>query len=213
MLGGFRAFEYDPKAKFKSSLAANGTVTWSRHTLSDSEDGSKACLKIEFPNIDWTAIQAVYGWAALQYQAWARGSITVRGSQPQTFLLYSDHVLEFWVDDEPYFGGDYYAYRNAPLVLHLPPGAHRLDVRLVRDVRIMGAVGQPTITVNLEVKPASGKLVLADKVLISDVVDGRLASPYCSVTVRNEGLVPVEVIMTDSPAVRTLYCVCHSCRD
>lgn len=37
-----------------------------------------------------------------------------------------DHVIEFWIDDQSYFGGDLYAFRKAPLVLDLSPGEHKI---------------------------------------------------------------------------------------
>ncbi|KAL9005709.1 MAG: hypothetical protein Q9188_001522 [Gyalolechia gomerana] len=120
------------------------------------------------------------GFIGLQYQAWARGTLTVDGDKERTVVLYTDHVLEFWVDDEHHFGGDFYAYRKAPLVLHLQPGKHKIDVRIVRDVRAMGAVGEPTAV--------DGSL------LLPDLVEGRLATSLGSISVRNEDKNWIEVI-------------------
>ncbi|KAL8831473.1 MAG: hypothetical protein Q9191_000845 [Dirinaria sp. TL-2023a] len=101
--------------------------------------------------------------------------------------MYTDYVLEFWIDDKPHFGGDFYAHRNAPLVLHLDPGDHKLDVRLIRDVRAFGANDEPTIELELRCERSKSHLTLdADKMLVADIVDGVLASSFASVPVRNE---------------------------
>lgn len=202
--GGFRALEYDTASRFKSSLAANGTVGWALLDASDIEhghNGARASLEVAFP-VDWIFLQAVYGWAALQYQAWARTEVLVTADIAQTVVLYTDHVLEFWVDGEHHFGGDFYAYREAALVLHLQPGRHILDLRLLRDVRVMGGTGDPTIQIAVELKVVSGVLELAkDELLVSDVVDGRLASPYASLAVRNNALESVEIVGIHAPDV------------
>ena len=146
-------------------------------------------LTIDFPGVDWPFLQSVYGWAALQYQAWARGYLNIATDSPQSVLLFSDHVLEFFVDDVHYFGGDFYAYRRAPLVLHLKPGIHKLDIRLARDVRAMGGIGEPMVNVKLKVEIANGGLAIVEQKLhVSDMLNETLASPFSSVPVRNEGL-------------------------
>lgn len=119
----------------------------------------------------------------------------------QSLLLYTDNVLEFWIDDEPYFGGDVYAYRNAPLLLQLAPGHHKIDVRLIYDVRAMGVQGDPTVETILHIQQSRSSLAVDErKLMISDVVNGVLASNLACVPVRNAstkgleiwGVVPVE---------------------
>jgi hypothetical protein len=170
--------------------------------------GAKVSLSFGFANVDWTFLQSVYGWAALQWQAWARGEIFISGDATQTVTLYTDSILEYAVDGVRTFGGDFYSFRKAPLVLHLEPGKHVIDLRLVRDVRAMGGVGSPTIDANLEARLVPGDLIAASgetrvvpsdlevsdsRVIVADVVDGRLASPHGTVTVRNNGKEWVEV--------------------
>ena len=152
---------------------------------------------MHFPNVDWESLKSIYGWPALQYQAWARGSLVLQCEQ--TLVLYTDNVLEFWVDDKPYFGGDFYAYRNAPLVLRLDPGEHKVDVRLIRDVRAFGANDEPMIELELRCERSKGYLILdADKMLVSDIVEGVLASPFASVPVRNASQTWIDIRGIDS---------------
>ncbi|KAF2462360.1 hypothetical protein BDY21DRAFT_12635 [Lineolata rhizophorae] len=195
--GGFRSLDFDDEAAFRSSLPSNGLVFWStvEVELSDVDNaGVAALLTVAFPEIDWSFLQTVYGWAATQFQAWARGEIVHEGPSALPVVLFSDRIIEFWVDGKSYFGGDFYAYRRAPVVLHLEPGRHRLDVRLVRDVRAMGGIGEPSIQVEMQLQPAAGGFELAeDGILMSAAVTGKLVSPWASVSVRNSGLSDLEI--------------------
>lgn len=162
---------------------------------------------VNFPNIDWQLLQSVYGWAALQYQAWARGHLTIAASSTQSILLYTDNVLEFWVDDEQYFGGDYYAYRRAPLVLHLDPGSHNVDIRLIRDVRVMGGIGEPKTLIRLKAESSNGSLLpMGQKALIPDIANGVLASPFASVPVCNQGQNSIHILDIMTSLVCPSYC-------
>lgn len=114
-------------------------------------------------------------------------------------VLYTDHVLEFWVDDERYFGGDFYAFRRAPLVLHLQPGEYRVDVRIVRDVRVMGGVGEPTVHIALEAEISGGGLKFGVRTLVlPDLVGGRLAGTLGSVDLRNDEREWIDVLEIQS---------------
>ena len=203
--GGFRALAYDNGRTYPSSLAPNGQVSWSTHQLKDSSsaaDVAEASLVVAFPNIDWRSLQCVYGWAALQHQAWARGQLNITANSARSILFYADNVLEFWIDDSHHFGGDYYAYRRAPVVLHLHPGSHNVDIRLVRDVRVVGGTGEPNILIKLKAESSNGSLVLiGQKALIPDIVDGVLASSFASVPVRNEGQKTIDILDINTRAV------------
>jgi hypothetical protein len=144
--------------------------------------------------VDWDFLKTIYGWSAVQYQAWARGELIVGGKDTQHVILHTDAILEYRINDIHYFGGDYYSFRNAAPVLHLEPGSHRIDLRLVRDVRAFGGIVEPIVKVVVSVEQVSGRLDLAKPgILMSDVIDGRLATPYGSVTLRNSGTQDIEV--------------------
>ena len=196
--GGLRAPAYSHDTRYPSSLTPSGQVSWSTYQLesrSSSEDSAEATLIVGFPNIDWPLLQSVYGWAALQYQAWALGHLTIAANSTQSILFYTDNVLEFWVDDDHYFGGDFYAYRRAPLVLHLNPGSHNVDIRLIRDVRVMGGIGEPNTSIRLKATSSDSSLALsAQKALIPDITNGVLASPFASVPVINQGLDAIDIL-------------------
>ena len=189
-LGGFRSLQYDKDTSYHSSLGLNGSVHWSIFQASRkivNKEAIEVGLSVRFPEVDWKFLLSVYGWASLQYQAWARGWIEINARESQTIVLFTDSVLEFWIDDELFFGGDFYAYRRAPLVIRLEPGKHRFDVRLVRDVRAMGGVGEPAIDARLRIEVSSGGLTIGkDKLLLPDLANGKLAGSFASLPVRND---------------------------
>ena len=206
-LGGFRALEPDSRAEYRSSLAPNGLVSWSSQQLEThavDPTVAEAALTIDFPEVDWRFLQSVYGWATLQYQAWARGYLEISADLPQTITFYTDSVIEFWLDNKLYFGGDFYAYRRAPLVLQLAAGKHKVDIRLVRDVRVMGGIGVPNVLIKLKAEISNGTLAMVEqKLLVSDIVDGTLASPFASIPVRNEARGWVNILEIESLNVRS----------
>jgi hypothetical protein len=208
-LGGFRNLKYDPSAAFRSSLPVNGTAKWSvieAKQAASSPHSANASLSVGYDNVNWDFFKVVYGWAAVQYQAWARGELIVNGNETQHLILYTDAVIEFWIDDVHYFGGDAFTFRKAPPVLHLTPGTHTLNLRLWRDVRAFGGINEPTIDVLLEAQKASGTLELATPgILLSDIVDGRLASPLGSVALRNSGEDDIEVTAIEPLDVRIQF--------
>lgn len=189
-LGGFRSLQYNKDASYHSSLGLNGSVHWSilqAHSKIESKEAIEVVLSAGFPEIDWKFLLSIYGWASLQYQAWARGWIEINAKESRTIVLFTDGVLEFWIDDKLFFGGDFYAYRRAPLVIRLEPGKHRFDIRLVRDVRAMGGVGDPTIGARLRIDVSIGGLTTGkDKLLLPELVNGKLASSLASLSVRND---------------------------
>lgn len=205
-IGGFRSLQNDSSTWYHSSLAADGKVSWSSsvaNILSGDSESVAAVLKVEFPAIDWEWSRSIYGWAAFQYQAWARGNLIVDGVSTQSVILFTDNVLEFWVDDQLYFGGDFYAYRKAPLILHLDPGVHQIDIRLIRDVRVMGGNRDPSIQIKLEAQKSRGGLAVDSKPVIPDIVNGRLASNLASVYVRNEERSSIDILQVQSADVCT----------
>ncbi|KAL6705360.1 hypothetical protein ACN47E_007009 [Coniothyrium glycines] len=195
--GGFRNLTYDSNSTIRSSLPANGSATWNvtrAVQTSTTKTSASISLSVSFSNVDWKFLKQIYGWSAYQYQAWARGEIIVASNTTQHVILHTDAVLEYWVDDTHHFGGDYYSLRRAPPVLHLTPGIHKLDLRLVRDVRAFGGILEPTIDIVLDVRQVSGTLEPSKPGLfLSDVVDGKLASSVGSAYLRNSGEHDIEI--------------------
>lgn len=175
----------------------NGSVQWSttHANISSSSRGQvKAALNVSFAAVNWAFMQSVYGWSALQYQAWARGVLEVRGSQPQTIALFGDGLLEFLVDGEPYFGGDMFRYHRAPSLIKLTPGPHTLELRLTRDVRALGGLKNAIeVIVHAEMRGAEPITLDQDSLLVSELVNERIGSRWASINVQNNEEESVEI--------------------
>jgi hypothetical protein len=187
-IGGFHNLHFDEKDTFRSPLGINGTVSWQKvaSKSANTHASSSVKLTVNFPEVDWTTLRSVYGWAALQYQGWIRGSLEVRGASSRRVVLFTDNILEMWVNNDHVFGGDYYAFRRAPLIVTLSPGRNVIEIRLIREIRSMGAA-DATVTVTLEARIANNALhFLKEAAVLPDLVDGKLPSRFASVTVRNE---------------------------
>ncbi|KAF2216283.1 hypothetical protein CERZMDRAFT_33609 [Cercospora zeae-maydis SCOH1-5] len=195
--GGFPSLKYDEKAFFPSSLAVNGTVGWKlvSGNLTQPDNGHAGIgLLIDFNDIDWDGLRIVYGWAAYQWQAWLRGEIIVQPGTTKVLTLQTPQILEFVLDDIRYVGGDFYNHGRALPTLRLEPGHHRLDIRLVRDVRSMGGIERPSMQVRLALAGTWAglhpRLEPQGGILISDLLDfedgPRLSSPWASVVLRND---------------------------
>ncbi|KAJ5381043.1 uncharacterized protein N7496_003471 [Penicillium cataractarum] len=198
--GGFHNLPYDPNSTFNSALGTNGSVQWSttHANISRSSGGQvQAALNVSFPAVNWAFMQSVYGWSALQYQAWARGVLEIKGSQPQTIALFGDGLLEFLVDGESYFGGDMFRYHRAPSLIKLTPGHHTLELRLTRDVRALGGLRNAVeVIFHAELRGQEPITLDQDSLLVSELVNGRIGSPWASINVQNneEQLVEIKSI-------------------
>lgn len=134
----------------------------------------------------------------------ARGEIFIHPETDGPFALHTEGILELWIDNVHYFGGDFYQYGRAPVTLRLSPGLHRIDIRLVRDIRAFGAVGAPTVDVKLRLERSKGELEVlhgyGKNILMSEAVGGTfgpLASPFASITMRNDAETDVYVHRID----------------
>ena len=167
-------------------------------TVASLENPLTRDLKIEFPNTDWQSLQSVYGWAAFQWQGWARGCLKLNESKNRIVSFNVDNVLEFWVNDAHYFGGDYYAYQRQPVMLDLSPGKHRVDIRLIRDVRVMGGIGQPDLSIQLSIGFCPDTLIVDhDNSVFPEIVNGKLAGSYASIAVANLSCHVVNIYSVD----------------
>ncbi|KAL5335239.1 hypothetical protein BJX70DRAFT_401747 [Aspergillus crustosus] len=200
--GGFKNLSFDPEATFSSALATNGSVGWSlawANVTDGPGDQSRAELTVGFSEVDWKLLQSFYGWSALQYQAWCRGYLQVNSAKDQTVAVMTDGIMDIFIDGQRYFGGDFYSYRKAPLLLNLSPGEHIVDLRLIRDVRAMGGQDIPTISVVFEAEVRYELLTIDERnLLIPEVTGGTLGSTWASVNVQNNAAQWVEIVYLNS---------------
>ncbi|KKK16082.1 hypothetical protein ARAM_000727 [Aspergillus rambellii] len=203
--GGFSNLPYDEDAKFSSALAPNGTVQWGvlgANNTSPMPDQSRTELIVRFPEVDWTFLQSVYGWSALQYQAWVRGYLQLNELTHQTIAIFTDGILELIVDGKGHFGGDFYSYHSAPLILDLAPGEHVIELRLIRDVRAMGGLGEPTVQVVLEAEIRRESLSIDERsLLVPETTNRKLGSVQLSINVQSNVAECIQVLSVSSSEV------------
>ena len=188
--GGIRNVTYSKDTHYHSPLTANATVQWENHTYQTdfSEESAIVDLNLQYADVDWHFAQQIYGWSALQFQAWVVGELFWSGSVPQTALLYMANILELWFSDDHIFGGDFYGFRRAPVVVHLQPGINVVRVRLLGDIRSMGGGFPLDLRARLEIKIVHDLLAIDEHgVLLPDAIGGHFCSPFGSITVRNQG--------------------------
>ncbi|KAF9883033.1 hypothetical protein FE257_004316 [Aspergillus nanangensis] len=194
------SMSYDVNSAYNSALAINGTVKWRKIKADISESTSehaKARFNLSFPEIDWRHLQSVYGWPALQFQAWMRGYLRLEEAAVgnQTVALYVNGILEFSINGKRHFGGDFYGYRNTPTIINLPPGEHVIDIRLIRDVRASGGIGEPSLSPTFEAQ-IRRELVTVDKrsIMVPELSQGKLGSSWGSINVQNNMADNVEIL-------------------
>ncbi|KAL4788411.1 hypothetical protein BJX76DRAFT_315562 [Aspergillus varians] len=200
--GGFKNLSFDEKVGFTSPLATDGVVRWSlvwANITNSHPKRSRAELVIAFPQVDWKFLQSVYGWSALQYQAWVRGYLSLYDSAYEAVAISTDGILDLFIDGRRYFGGDFYSYRRAPLILSLTPGEHVVELRLIRDVRAIGGQAEPTINVVFETELRYSVLTIDERsILIPETTDWNLGSTWASVNVQSNVAEWLEILSLSS---------------
>lgn len=179
----------DDNIRYHSPLVKNATVTWERRFFDahKTENSASVELTIGYPDVDWQFSQKIYGWSAFQFQTWVKGELYNSLSSKQKVLLYTDNILEFWINDEHFFGGDFYAFRRAPAVVYLLPGVNIISVRLVGDVRAVGGAFPPILRALVEVILISDDVRIdREGIMLPDVIDGHFCSPFGSLMVGNQ---------------------------
>ena len=164
-------------------------------------------MHVSAPDINFDALRSIYGWSSLQYQIWTRGELVLTAHEATVVSLTVFNVLEFWLDGRSYFGGDFYAYGRAPLIIKLNPGNHCLDVRALRDVRAMGGIGANYIPIKIQAHIPNDDMLFVDvgKVLLPEIVEGRaLAGLVGSIPVQNHCDQWLEVLSVETENV---FCI------
>jgi hypothetical protein len=129
------------------------------------------------------------------------------GPNHQAVAIFTDGILELTIDGQRHFGGDFYSYRRAPLILNIAPGEHLVELRLLRDVRALGGQGDPTINVVVEIEIRHSMLNIAEQsLLIPEATGWRLGSTWASINVQNNAPEWVEVLSIYSPNVGISTC-------
>lgn len=182
---------------------------------SENATAARHSISISYPRdaIDWIGARDTAGWAALQWQglAWTKLDIRHRGSKrPLALSVDVRGAIQFATvpRDEAFTPGhfqwhlaNYYSYDgdHIPHLIALDeqPGDYWFIVRPLYEVRVFGGFPPDTTpTVDLDVRltliESSSRHHLPTVItqghlcIAPDVVEGRLASPYFSVALRND---------------------------
>ncbi|KAK6528694.1 hypothetical protein TWF694_003937 [Orbilia ellipsospora] len=200
--GGFQALEPDETSTFRSSLARNGTVKWTENRIqtAQSQGLHSVSLMVSFPEINWNIMVTEFGWAGMQFQAWARGYFDFNpplGQSNCIVALHTKNALEVWVDGEHYFGGDVYGYGKAPILLNLNPQVkrHVINIRVFNDIRMFGGRNPPQVDVELTTEYLCDVLsIVKESFVFPDIVNDKPASKFATIGVRNNGRISVDIL-------------------
>ncbi|KAJ4502437.1 hypothetical protein HRR90_007850 [Exophiala dermatitidis] len=194
--GGIQLLSSSDKALYRSPLTAGATVRWSNRTFATvaSDAGTSVEVAVDFPDVDWQFFQRIYGWSSLQFQGWVKGVIWNADTAFRRVVLQPKNVLELWINDDHVFGGDFYGFQRAPVVVDLRPGSNDISIRLTGDIRSMGGISPPVFRATLSTHVVSAPLgILNHSLVIPDVVSGRFCTHVGSITVSNHANSWVEV--------------------
>ena len=88
-------------------------------------------------------------------------------------------------------------------MLHLQPGEHNIDLRLIRDLREMGGSDCPKIEVGLKAQLSEGDLIIPkEKMILPDIIDSTLANDLASLVACNVTEEWIDVLDIESLDVR-----------
>ena len=220
--GGFRNITFDKNCPFQSSLNGSvyfDTLTASSVTLKNNIISRK--IPVSFPDVDWEMLQKAFGWSALQFQAWIRGSFYIPSEG--RYGVWIGSAVEFYLDGIYYDVGNLYdadvvQFSRGGLFLDLSSGKHLLEIRVVNDIRAFGGQVPPKVEVQVALRTVTEDLVVADYDthggwVVPTVIDMERKDPWrgdacvagewASFALRNEGR--EWVVITDLRVDKVIY--------
>ncbi|KAI8833518.1 hypothetical protein BJ741DRAFT_551218 [Chytriomyces cf. hyalinus JEL632] len=183
--GGFEVIPFSESDTYPSELADGGLVKW--RTVETNSDQSVG--PVDFDNVRWSFNQDPFGWTSLHHATYFRGNFTVPRSG--VFLVNFDHVVSYKIDDKAYVGNVYGFSHASGTAIYLERGVHKIYVCAVMDVRIFGGQVPPKTVFTGKFQPvdldtsARNILIMNDDTVTPELVDGKLATPYFSLTIMN----------------------------
>jgi len=206
LYGGFRRLAFNNSRSFPSSL--NGSVFFSNLTASSptvKNSITSRKVPVSFPEVDWKSLEKAFGWSALQFQAWIRGTIHIYNAE--RYGIWIGNAVEFYLDGTYYDVGNLYdtdvtQFNRGGLFMDLSAGDHILEVRVVNDIRAFGGQIPPKVQVQVALRKAARDLVVTEYDshggwIVPTVInlkrkdpwrgDACIAGEWASMAVRNEG--------------------------
>ena len=204
--GGFLQLAFDNSQSFQSTL--NGSVFFGNLTASSPtfEKGiTSRRILVSFPAVGWKSLEQAFGWSALQFQAWIRGTIHICNAG--RYGIWIGNAVEFYLDGTYYDVGNLYdtdvtQFSRGGLFMDLSAGDHILEVRVVNDIRAFGGQVPPKVDVQIALREAAHGVVVADYDshggwIVPTVInlerkdprrgDACIAGEWASLALRNEG--------------------------
>ncbi|KAJ3100428.1 hypothetical protein HDU97_002215 [Phlyctochytrium planicorne] len=186
--GGFENLPYSESDKYPSELADGGFVRWTKiRTNADQSVGP-----VWHASVRWEFNQDPFGWTSLHHATYFRGVFYVPKSG--IYLASFDHVVSFKIDNRAFIGNVYAYTHSSYSAVFLDEGYHNIYVCAVMDVRLFGGALPPKVLfsgkfvpVDLE-GPHRGIVVFPDDSIAPEILDGRLVTPFFSVTVMNANI-------------------------
>lgn len=183
-------------------------MSWKTRLFQSTNTATSATVEIAVAHgeIDWDFIRSIYGWAAVQYQSWARGTVYNHASEEIMVALHAPGVIDLVIDGatglKPCFGVDFYGFQRAPIITKLKPGPNAVHVRLIRDVRASGGQMPPLIEASVHIETVEGDASILDgSLVIPEICQGRFVAAFGSLTVVNHGskALYIESIIINAP--------------
>jgi hypothetical protein len=150
----------------------------------------------------WKDNGVPFGWSIEQYQAWARGTLTV--TEATKLFIQVNGMSEFYIDGKRY-SGDAYDYRKITHLVYLERGVHIIDVRMVHDIRVFGGGKTPQCKFHIHIDAKTDTLVYPEdcaviipsnmgEIVLPDYLnDIGFAGSFGSVSIQNAGDDPIVV--------------------
>jgi|SRR5277367_577619 len=164
--GSFARLTFNSTQSFPSTL--NGSVFFGKLIASSptKQNGIRSRrIPVTFPTVGWASLEKAFGWSALQFQAWIRGTIHIRDEG--RFGIWIGNAVEFYLDGTYYDVGNLYdtdvsQFSRGGLFLDMSTGDHILEVRVVNDIRAFGGQVPPKVEVQVALREVKDDLVVAD---------------------------------------------------
>ncbi|EAL65482.1 hypothetical protein DDB_G0283989 [Dictyostelium discoideum AX4] len=190
--GGIFEIPIGDDTMYPSELGTNGVVGWEK-----VQSTSGGYLSIDWSDIvDWSFLQQTWGWSIWLWYGYAIGSFNVENSG--SYIINCSGTRQYFIQSTTTtntnnqifeFSGDFYGYGTGQQLIHLNQSTtYNLIVRMQSSVRLSQS---PNSQFSCSLTPIQNNqyiTVLNSETLISDLINGELATPFATITIFNNGI-------------------------
>eukprot|EP01133_Synstelium_polycarpum_P008939 gene8939-10482_t len=185
--GGIWNIPIGDKTLYPSELGNNGMVGWV--TVQNTAPGA---MGLDWSStISWPFLQSVWGWNIWLWYGYAVGSFQV--TQDAFYIISCTGTRTYFIKSQtsPFideFIGDFFSYGVGEQLVPLVTGNYQFIVRLDSSVRLNQS---PLASFSCTLTPQwqNNASIIAGDTILPDIVDGKLVSPYASLTIINTNVV------------------------